>query len=548
MKVFALVISAIITINFLLAVPMSPELESRLKQERRLSEVIEQLQQAKEKGVDATNPTHYSIAPEEQTTLYAIAILVDFSDNVGTTPSAHFDSLLASQGTYPTGSFRDFYLENSYNNIDVVMTVVGWFRMPQTYAYYVNGQYGFGPYPMNAQRMAEDAVWAADPTVNFSQFDNDNNGYIDALFIIHAGPGAEQTGNVNDIWSHAWVTVNVPYVDGVYAYGYSTEPENGKIGVFCHEAGHNVFGLPDLYDYDYDSYGTGRWSLMSNGSWNGGGTSPSHLDARSKIQAGFVTPQIPTTNQMGVLFPRVMDNPVIYKLWSYGTPGLQYFLVENRQLIGFDAYLPYAGMLIYHVDDAQSNNNNQWYPGHTTYGHYRVAVEQSDGAWHLEQYINSGDVNDPWPGTLNRRSFNDTTIPDTKDYSFATTYVAVENISNSGDTMTADLYVRPVGIEEEMSTEKNLSLFQVSPSIGTKNFTISFFQQDRNDNITAKILDVSGRIVKKYNQINKSSIIWNGNDNIGKRVSPGVYFVYVEYMDSNGTKNTVEIKQIIVLD
>ncbi|MGB3341707.1 MAG: M6 family metalloprotease domain-containing protein [bacterium] len=548
MKVFAWVISTIITINFLLAIPLSPELENRLNQEGRLTEVIKQLQQAKEKGVDAPNPTHYKAAPGEQTTLHAVAILVDFSDNVGTTPSAHFDSLLASQGTYPTGSFRDFYLENSYNNVDVVMTVVGWFRLPQTYAYYVNGQYGFGSYPMNAQRMAEDAVWAADPTVDFSLFDNDNNGYIDALFIVHAGSGAEQTGSVNDIWSHAWVTVNVPYVDGVYAYGYSTEPENGKIGVFCHEAGHNVFGLPDLYDYDYDSYGTGRWSLMSNGSWNGGGLSPAHLDAWCKIDAGFVTPQVPTTNQTGVLFPRVMDNPVVYKLWSYGTPGLQYFLVENRQLVGFDAYLPYAGMLIYHVDDAQSTNNNQWYPGHTTYGHYHVAVEQSDGAWHLEQYINAGDVNDPWPGTLNRRTFNDTTIPDTKDYSFATTYVAVENISNSSDTMTADIYVRPVGIEEEMSTEKNLSLFQVSPSIGTKNFTISFFQQDRNDNITAKILDASGRIVKKYNQVNKGSITWNGNDNIGERVSPGVYFVYVEYMGSDRTKNAAEVKQIIVLD
>jgi len=124
----------------------------------------------------------------------------------------------------------------------------------------------------------------------------------------------------------------------------------------------------------------------------------------------------------------------------------------------------------------------------------------------------------------------------------------LENISNSSDTMTADIYVRPVAIEEEMSTEKNLSPFQVSPSIGTKNFTISFFQPDGNDNITVKILDVSGRIVKKYNEINKGSTTWNGNDNIGKRVSPGVYFVYVEYMGSNGAKNAVEVKQIIVLD
>lgn len=547
MRIFAIVISVVLTFSFLAGVPMSPELENKLKKEGRFSEVIEQLQQAKEKGVDQPNPAHYTLNPGEQTTLHAVAILVDFSDKVATTPSAHFDSLLASQGTYPTGSFRDFFLETSYNNIDVVMTVVGWFRMPQTYTYYVNGQYGFGPYPMNAQRMAEDAVWAADPTVDFSQFDNDNNGYIDALFIVHAGPGAEQTGSVNDIWSHAWVTVNVPYVDGVYAYGYSTEPEDGKIGVFCHEAGHNVFGLPDLYDYDYDSYGTGRWSLMSNGSWNGGGTSPSHLDAWCKIQTGFVTPQVPTVNQMGVLFPRVMDNPLVYKLWSSGTPGLEYFLVENRQRVGFDATLPYAGMLIYHVDDAKSNNNNQWYPGHTTYGHYLVAVEQADGAWHLEQYINAGDVNDPWPGTLNRRSFSDSTTPDTRDYSFATTYVAVDNISNSGDTMTADIYVRPVGIEEEISSKNTVSVFKVTPSIGSTNFNISFFSQDQYDDITLKILDISGRIVKRYDVIAEQTT-WYGNDDSGKRVAPGVYFVQVEYRNMESAARSLEVKQIIVVN
>lgn len=541
MKVIALFFSIIIFADFLTAVPMSPELEHRLKQEGRFNDVIEQLQLVKENGVDQPDLTHYNFAPGEQTTLHAIAILVDFSDNVATTPSAHFDSLLTSQGTYPTGSFRDFYLENSYNNIDVVINVVGWFRLPQTYAYYVNGQYGFGPYPMNAQRMAEDAVWAADPTVDFSLYDNDNNGYIDALFIIHAGPGAEQTGNVNDIWSHAWNTVNVPYVDGVYAYGYSTEPEDGKIGVFCHEAGHNIFGLPDLYDYDYDSYGTGKWSLMSNGSWNGGGTSPSHLDAWSKIQTGFVTPQVPTQNQMGVLFPRVMDNPVIYKLWSYGNPGPEYFLVENRQRVGFDATLPFAGMLIYHVDETQSNNNNQWYPGYTTYGNYLVAVEQSDGYWQLEQYINPGDVNDPWPGTLNRTTFSDSTVPDTKDYSFVTTYVAVDNISTSADTMTADVYVRPVGIEEYEHTEPGFSSFSVSPTVSNSIFKITFSQFETSLPLKISIHDVSGRLIKEYQNPTLNTITWSGKDQAGKRVPEGIYFI-------SANEKITRAKKVIFID
>jgi immune inhibitor A len=136
--------------------------------------------------------------------------------------------------------------------------------------------------------LTEDVVYLADPYVDFSQYDNDNDGYVDALFVIHAGPGAEHTGDPNDIWSHQWNTGYPPYVDGVYVTTYSMEPEywsspgDMTIGVYCHELGH-VFGLPDLYDYGFDSQGVGRWSLMAVGSWNGPmGSSPAHPDAWSR--------------------------------------------------------------------------------------------------------------------------------------------------------------------------------------------------------------------------------------------------------------------------
>ena len=89
--------------------------------------------------------------------------------------------------------------------------------------------------------MVEDAVGLADPLVDFSQYDNDADGYVDALFVIHAGPGAEYTGNANDIWSHAWVTHSEVLVDGVRVWRYSMEPEywvhprDMTIGVYCHE-------------------------------------------------------------------------------------------------------------------------------------------------------------------------------------------------------------------------------------------------------------------------------------------------------------------------
>ncbi len=528
------------------AVPMSPELENRLKREGRHDAVIQELIEARTKGVDEPNPRPFRAHAGDRATLNAIAICVDFSDHVAYTSIEHYDSLLSSLGTYATGSMRDFFLENSYNNIDVVTTVVGWLRMPETYDYYVDGQYGFGSYPQNAQRMAEDAVWAADSLVDFSQFDNGGDGYVDALFIVHAGPGAEQTGNPNDIWSHAWRTVNVPYVDSVYAYRYSTEPEDGRVGVFAHEAGHAVFGLPDLYDYDYDSRGVGRWTLMAGGSWNGGGNRPAHLDAWCKIDAGFVSPQIPATDQTGVIFPRVEDYPLIYKLWTDGVPGLQFFVVENRQRVGFDNGLPGHGMLIYHVDEMQDHNNNQWYPGYTNHGHYLVALEQADGLWELEKNINSGDFGDPYPGETDNRAYNDSTIPDSKDYWFNTTFVAVENISDSGDTMTADIKVMTLGIDEVITFGARTPTFKIFPSVGHSAFTLSLTSKGEYSNISIFIFDVSGRLVKSFSGLNSEmQLVWHGDNERGDPVSPGIYFVQLNVQGTEGKVSRT--KKLIVL-
>jgi M6 family metalloprotease-like protein len=350
--------------------------------------------------------------------------------------------MLFSVGVYPTGSMADYYIENSYGEFLVTGVVTKWYRMPQTYAYYVNGQRGFGAYPQNAQKLTEDAVAAADPDVDFSQFDNDgpdgipnsgdDDGMIDALFVVHAGPGYEQSGDPNDIHSHQWVTRNPPTVDGVQAYVYSMEPEDGKIGVFGHEFGH-VLGLPDLYDYDYDSRGVGYWSMMAAGSWGNGGVTPVHFDGWCKIQLGFVNPVEPTSNVTGASIPNVEDNAVVYRLWKNGYPESQYFVVENRQQTGFDAFLPGEGLVIYHADDDIPNNDDQT--------HYKVAVEQADGLFDLENDVNSGDAGDPWPGTSNNRNFDSTSTPNSRDYTGADTQVGVLNISDSGMNMTADIVV-----------------------------------------------------------------------------------------------------------
>ena len=79
---------------------------------------------------------------------------------------------------------------------------------------------------------------------NFSLYDNDGDGVVDALVVICAGSGAEQTGNVNDIWSHKW-SITPQVRDGVTIDRYFMAPEDGRVGVMAHELGHLLMGWPD---------------------------------------------------------------------------------------------------------------------------------------------------------------------------------------------------------------------------------------------------------------------------------------------------------------
>jgi immune inhibitor A len=298
--------------------------------------------------------------------------------------------------------------------------------------------------------MARDAVIAANPDVNFAQYDNDGNGYVDAFIVIHAGPGAEQTGSSNDIWSHKWVLSGGAYnADGINIYAYLTVPEDARIGVCCHELGHLLFGFPDLYDTDYSSEGVGNWCLMGGGSWNGGGDVPSHPSAWCKANQGWVTAQNQTSNAT-VNIADVKSSHSVYRLWKDGTSGSEYFLVENRQKTGYDRDLPSQGLLIWHIDESIASNTDENHP--------KVALEQADGKRNLELGNNRGDKGDPYPGSSNNKNFNNDTTPNSKSYGSVKTCVAVNNISASGPIMTADLAVKCIvkikeGKEKELYKE-----------------------------------------------------------------------------------------------
>jgi immune inhibitor A len=441
------------------AVMPTAEVLDRLKREGSFDAYVRVTESARRRGMDQAEVERVSGAAAPVLGLkHALVILVDFTDHVASagsvTNTAYFQDLLFSTND-PARSLNDFYQQNSYGKVSVTGDVVGWLRMPQTYAYYTDGQQGLGGPPMNAQTLAADAVLAANAAgVDFTQYDNDGNGQMDGFFVVHAGPGFEETGNVNDIHSHKWTLVSPMNIDGVVVSNYTMQPEEQgslapvNIGVFCHEFGH-FFGLPDFYDVDGSSQGIDKWSLMAAGNYaRSDGSSPAHFCAWCKIQLGWLAPINVTGNLQAASIPQVETDTVVYRLWTNGALGNQYYLVENRQKTGFDAYLPGAGLLIYRVDDVlggSAPNNNEWYPGHTASGHYKLALEQADGLYELEKTSGNGplaaDHGDPWPGSSVNTSFDDLSVPDSRDYNFSSTQVAVWDISPSGAVMTANLDV-----------------------------------------------------------------------------------------------------------
>ena len=368
----------------------------------------------------------------------ALVLLVDFSDKAGTQTQAHFDQMMFSVGTYATGSMRDFYHEASYNQLDVIGVVsgsggptAGWYRAPQPKSYYTAGNYGFGTYPKNAQKLVEDAIALADPNIDFAAYDNDGDGVVDALVVICAGSGGEQTGNVNDIWSHKW-NITPQKRDGVTIDRYFMAPEDGRVGVMAHELGHLLMGWPDLYDTDYSSSGTGAWDLMAGGSWNGGGDRPAHPTCWCKTTVQWINPTVLWNATQSVNIPPYASSSVAFKLPIGSASSKEYFLVSNRQQTGFDTALPGEGLVIEHVDDAKNNNTDE--------NHYLVDIEQADGRRDLNLNANRGDATDAYP-TATNAGFTGSSSPNSNGYNGAASNVSVTNIARVGDNITADIQV-----------------------------------------------------------------------------------------------------------
>jgi immune inhibitor A len=399
----------------------------------------------------------------ETTVLRVVVILVDFpdlpADRILHTPE-YYENLLFSRGVRPGGSVADYLDVSSRGRFQLEGEVRGWFTVPQTRNSYTGGVSGLGSYPVNSQRLAEEAIYLADPAINFADYDTegpddvpdsgDDDEIVDGLVLVHAGTGRGEGGTTpNDFVSVHWWTPEPVPADGVYGRFFTLNPENGEIGIFIHEIGH-LLGLPDLYDTDGGSAGIGQWSMMSGGWTLDGARTPADFDAWSKVQLGFADVKRIFLNREGEVILPTASSGQVYRLWANGGGTQEYYLLENRRRTGLDARLPGEGLLLYHVDERVPNNRNP--------NHFHVALEQADGLYQLENRYGSvsfGDSGDPY---VQGREFGRDTDPSSFAYDGTESYVALFDVHgpDPAGAYTANIHVEPgavVTVTDLQSTE-----------------------------------------------------------------------------------------------
>ena len=199
------------------------------------------------------------------------------------------------------GSMNDYYKENSLDQITITGEVIDWAKMDKPLENYdedydAGTEWGIG-------NGVEEIVGKSDGRVDFSEYDQDNDGEVDNLMVIFVGDSDARNGDAdgdgnpedsNAIWPLKWtLQTDFSTSDGVVVSDFFVCVESCSMGTFAHEFAHNL-GLPDLYDTDYSSEGVGLWSIMASGNYlqnSLGQNNPAHLDAWSKYKLGWITPE-----------------------------------------------------------------------------------------------------------------------------------------------------------------------------------------------------------------------------------------------------------------
>lgn len=341
-------------------------------------------------------------------------ILVNFTDLSFSlsNPVDQFSALYNTNGgsnPNATGSVHDYFYASSDSALNLVFDVYGPYNLSKGMAYY-GANSGDNHNVRASTLIIEAATLARDAGVDFTPYDNDNDGTIDNLSVVVAGHNEAEGGDENTIWPHYSRVSTTTTFSGKQLSGYlvisefrgSSGSTQAGIGTYCHEFGH-ALGLPDLYDTkEGDNYTVGTWDVMCQGCYNNNGSTPPTFTAFERFMLGWLIPEQLQQVSSYVLEPIETSNQAYliaegtHNISTYSPSPSEYFLLENRQPLGWDANgntLVGTGMLVTHITFSLSTWNANTFNNTSPLG---CAIESAGIA--ISYYSSPADV---FPGTAN---------------------------------------------------------------------------------------------------------------------------------------------------
>lgn len=315
----------------------------------------------------AAEAGHY---PSPKGKVYGLTLLVDFSDNPAPFTKEEISDWLNKPGFARdgcNGSIRDYYLDVSNGLVDFTNEVFGWYRAKQTKAYY-EAKSGYS----GADELLKEMLAHFDPLIDFSRYDNDKDGAIEAVSIVYAGAG--QTWG-QGLWPHSGWIGGTRDGTGLDRYQMTDMPGRFSNYVFVHECGHMVFGWPDLYWYgDYCTMGNRADDL-----------NPVAINDFFRADQGWIPFQDVTALDTGAF--STAGGERVYRYRNPARPDLEGFAWSYLRNTGRRDVIQGSGLFLQHYDLSIDGNSSAARLG--------LRPVQADGLEELQASQWPGRSNDP---------------------------------------------------------------------------------------------------------------------------------------------------------